>query len=169
LPSLGSRPYTSISEHDIIAILKPIWKGPAEKPGSALRSIAERVLNMASARASAKSAAERRAQNLDPLPSTYVNPAEWKRLADLGELATKRADKQLNHASLPWEIVPELMCRLYADCQDHRSRALTLVILTGGRLTEIAEATWGEIDLKKKLWTLPAHRIKNKEDDHTCR
>jgi hypothetical protein len=48
LPSLGSRPYTSISEHDIIAILKPIWKGPAEKPGSAVRSIAERVLNMAS-------------------------------------------------------------------------------------------------------------------------
>jgi hypothetical protein len=36
-------------------------------------------------------------------------------------------------------------------------------------LTEIAEATWGEIDLKKKLWTLPAHRIKNKEDDHDVR
>ena len=38
-----------------------------------------------------------------------------------------------------------------------------LLLLTGQRRNEIAGMTWGEIDLDKKLWTLPGGRTKNDE------
>ncbi len=41
-----------------------------------------------------------------------------------------------------------------------------LMILTGQREGEIAGARWTEIDLNKKLWTIPAGRAKNHEQ-HT--
>jgi integrase len=38
-----------------------------------------------------------------------------------------------------------------------------LLILTGQRLAEVGGMRWDEIDLKNKLWTLPAERVKNGE------
>jgi integrase len=35
-----------------------------------------------------------------------------------------------------------------------------LLMLTGQRRSEVAEASWSEIDLGKKLWTIPASRMK---------
>jgi integrase len=37
-----------------------------------------------------------------------------------------------------------------------------LLLLTGLRLNEVADATWDEIDLKKGIWTVPASRMKAK-------
>ena len=38
-----------------------------------------------------------------------------------------------------------------------------LLLLSGQRRNEVAGMTWGEIDLDKKLWTLPGGRTKNDE------
>jgi integrase len=38
-----------------------------------------------------------------------------------------------------------------------------LLILTGQRLAEVGGMQWDELDLKNKLWTLPAERVKNDE------
>jgi integrase len=38
-----------------------------------------------------------------------------------------------------------------------------MLLMTGGRRTEVAEAAWSEIDLDAKVWTLPASRSKNKK------
>jgi integrase len=35
-----------------------------------------------------------------------------------------------------------------------------LLMLTGARKSEVAEAQWSEFDLAKKLWTIPAERVK---------
>jgi integrase len=37
-----------------------------------------------------------------------------------------------------------------------------LLILTGARLNEVARMEWSELDVERKLWTLPAERVKNK-------
>jgi integrase len=42
--------------------------------------------------------------------------------------------------------------------------ALELTILTAARTGETIGATWGEIDLKEKLWTVPAARMKSPRD-----
>jgi integrase len=36
-----------------------------------------------------------------------------------------------------------------------------LLILTGQRRGEVANMEWGEIDIEKRLWTLPRERVKN--------
>lgn len=40
------------------------------------------------------------------------------------------------------------------------ARALELCILTSARTSEILNMTWTEVDLDKKLWTVPAIRMK---------
>lgn len=40
------------------------------------------------------------------------------------------------------------------------ARALEFLILTAARSGEVREVQWGEIDLKAKVWTVPAHRMK---------
>ena len=40
------------------------------------------------------------------------------------------------------------------------ARALEFAILTAARTGEVIGATWDEIDLDKKLWTIPAQRMK---------
>jgi integrase len=37
-----------------------------------------------------------------------------------------------------------------------------LLILTGARLNEVARMEWSELDVERRLWTLPASRAKNK-------
>jgi integrase len=39
---------------------------------------------------------------------------------------------------------------------------IRLLILTGLRLREVAEMSWSEVDLDKKLWVIPAARMKGK-------
>ncbi|HEY8009177.1 MAG TPA: site-specific integrase [Methylocella sp.] len=41
---------------------------------------------------------------------------------------------------------------------------IRLLILTGARRSEIAGMRWSEIDIEKKLWTLPKERTKNKRE-----
>ena len=36
-----------------------------------------------------------------------------------------------------------------------------LLLLTGARRSEVAEARWGEFDLQKKIWTVPPERFKS--------
>ena len=36
-----------------------------------------------------------------------------------------------------------------------------LLVLTGQRRNEVAHMQWGELDLEKRLWTLPRERVKN--------
>ncbi len=38
-----------------------------------------------------------------------------------------------------------------------------MLMLTGTRLREVAEAEWAEFDLERRLWTIPAARAKNGE------
>ena len=40
------------------------------------------------------------------------------------------------------------------------ARALELIILTATRTSEVLKATWDEIDLDQRIWTIPAERMK---------
>jgi len=42
----------------------------------------------------------------------------------------------------------------FGDC-------MKLLMLSGQRRAEVAEMRWSELDLEKRLWTLPSHRAKN--------
>lgn len=61
--------------------------------------------------------------------------------------------------ALPYADIPEFMERLRGR-DGIPSRALEFLILTAARSGEILGATWNEIDLDKKLWTIPPMRMK---------
>jgi integrase len=86
-------------------------------------------------------------------------------LDDIGPLlpATKQKDTapERHHPAMPWRLAPGFI-------EQHLNRqpimgaraALLFAILTAARSGEVRGATWSEIDLDKKLWTVPATRMK---------
>ena len=68
--------------------------------------------------------------------------------------------KQDNHfAAMPYPRVPALMKKL-AETASAGRLALRFLILTAARSGEVRGATWGEIDLEDKTWTIPGDRMK---------
>ena len=55
--------------------------------------------------------------------------------------------------------VPAFMARL-GSRSDIAARALAFLILTACRTNEVLAATWDEIDLGSRVWTIPASRMK---------
>lgn len=142
-PVIGNRPISSIITADVMQIVKPIWASKNET-ASRVRGRIEAILDWATAH-------ELR---------TGDNPARWKgHLEHLLAKSTpeKRADE--HHAALPYTDIPKFMADLAT--QEGMSRwALELTILTACRTSEVTDAKWSEIDLEKKLWTIPKERMK---------
>jgi integrase len=59
--------------------------------------------------------------------------------------------------------MPAFMSQL-RDMDGVSARALEFLTLTAARSGEVRGMTWGEIDLKNKLWTVPASRMKAKRE-----
>ena len=64
-----------------------------------------------------------------------------------------------NHPALPYSELPKFITELRSR-KVQTARALEFLILTAARTGEVIGATWPEIDLQKRLWTVPAQRMK---------
>ena len=64
-----------------------------------------------------------------------------------------------HHSAMPFEELPAFMREL-RGIDFVSARALEFTILTGARTSEVLKTTWGEIDTKAKVWTIPAERMK---------
>jgi integrase len=88
------------------------------------------------------------------------NPARWggnlKHLLAKPEKLTE--DKRL--AALPYAEIPDFMAALRQQ-SGVGARALEFAILTAARAGEVFGARREEIDLKAKLWVIPATRMKS--------
>ncbi|HZK88892.1 MAG TPA: tyrosine-type recombinase/integrase [Stellaceae bacterium] len=91
------------------------------------------------------------------------NPARWEGHLEFS-LAKKVdiADPEKQPA-LRWQDLPTYMSALHAN-KNLVARALEFTILTAARTEEVLGATWAEIDLEKRQWTLPKGRMKAKRD-----
>jgi integrase len=85
----------------------------------------------------------------------------------IGKKLTKarpvNADKHLT--ALDYRAVPELMAKVRA-MPGTAARSLEFCVLTASRTTEVLLAQWGEVDLVRGVWVIPAHRMKAREE-HT--
>jgi len=68
-----------------------------------------------------------------------------------------------HHAALPYAQAPEFMFSLRAR-DSLAARALEFLVLTAARTGELLGATWDEIDLKAKTWTISGARMKSKRE-----
>lgn len=93
------------------------------------------------------------------------NPARWRGHLENLLPAPSKVQKPVHHAALPVDDLPYFMADLRTQTATS-AQALKLALLTATRTVEIVQARWGEVDLEKRIWTIPADRMKaGKEHD----
>lgn len=141
-PVIGSLPVADVDTDLIVKVLSPIWKTKTET-ATRLRGRIESILDWAATRKLRHD----------------VNPARWRgHLENLLANPNKIAPVK-NHPALPWREVGSFMTEL-RQREGVSARAIEFAILTACRSGEVRGATWDEIDLEAKLWTIPAKRMK---------
>lgn len=141
-PVIGSTSVADLSTADVTRVLDPIWKMTPET-ASRVRGRIERILDWARVR-------EYRIGE---------NPARWRgHLSNLYP-ARSKASPVVHHAAVAVDDLPPTYTAL---CKSTGMAALALrfVILTAARAGEVTGATWAEIDLDGKVWTIPRERMK---------
>lgn len=86
------------------------------------------------------------------------NPARWRGHLDQLLQAPSKFNAREHHASLPYHAIASFMQALRQQA-GVGARALEFVILTAARSGEVRGATWSEVDLKTRVWTVPASRV----------
>jgi integrase len=139
-PGIGRLNVADIDHAHVEEVLRDIWK---EIPETARRVQAQiaRVMDWATA------GKLRSGEN--PAARKFVT-------ARLGKVKNGNG----HHAALPIDDLPQFMADLRAKSSPS-AHALEFTVLTAARTGEVIEATWDEIDLKKRLWTIPAERMKS--------
>lgn len=133
---------SAIDANDLLAILRPIWRAKPET-ASRVRGRIERVLDAAKVRGF----------------RTGDNPAGWRGNLALLLPARKGKSQCKHHAAMPFADLPPFMVKLRTR-PAMAARALDFTILTAARTSETLHATWSEIDLGARLWSIPASRMK---------
>jgi len=60
---------------------------------------------------------------------------------------------------MPYAEVPSLMAALIGS-QNTSATALAILIMTATRTSELLNATWKEVDLQNRVWSIPGERMK---------
>jgi integrase len=141
-PVFGSLPIQGIDTVLVMKVLEPIWNEKTET-ASRVRGRIEFVLDWAKVRGY----------------RAGENPARWR--GHLDKLLPRRSKvtKVEHHAALPYADAGVFMRELRAR-EGTAPRALEFLILTAARVSEAVNAKWEEIDLKRRLWVVPADRMK---------
>lgn len=142
-PVMGDLLVRDVEKEHVLAALRPIWTEKNET-ASRLRGRIELVLSYAMQ-------AGYRPEGL--------NPARWKGGLDKLLPAPSKVAKSEHHAALSVGEVGDFMQRL-RSAEGMGAKALEFAILTAARSGEVRGATWAEIDLIGKVWTVPAARMK---------
>lgn len=141
-PVIGKLPVEAVELPHVVEVLKPIWETRTET-ATRVRQRIEAVLAWATVSGY----------------RTGDNPARWK--GNLEHVLAKPAKvrKVNHHKALAWPDLPAFMADLRKR-DGMGARALEFAILTAARSGEVRLATWDEIDLEAKVWTVPGSRMK---------
>lgn len=131
-----------IGAAEVIKVLKPVWQTKAET-ASRIRGRIERVLAFAEAKG---------------WRPEGKNPAQWKNGLD-AILPQRRKLTRGHHKAMTYAGLPTFIATLRASV-GVAPRALEFLILTAARSGEAVGARWEEIDMERKVWTVPAERMK---------
>lgn len=145
-PALGKKSVDTITTDDVLAVLRPIWTTINES-ADRVRGRIERILDYA------KTQGWREGDN----------PARWK--GHLAHILPKPSTvtKEVHHPAVPWQGIAVVMAAL-ANSNGIGAKAVRFTCLTAARSGEVRGATWSEIDLKAKVWLVPAARMKMVRD-----
>ena len=145
-PVIGDLTPAEVTTNHMIKILKEVWVSKPET-ASRVRNRIELVLDAAKARG---------LRDGD-------NPARWR--GHLDKLFPKRTQVRpvRHHPALPWTNAPSFLKEVRAS-SGRSYRAIEMTIMTACRTSEVLNATWGEIDMENRVWTIPGERMKARKE-----
>jgi integrase len=140
---LRKLPVQEIDTEHVLQVLTPIWQ---KKPETAarLRGRIEKVLDFAKTKGW----------------RSGDNPARWNGHLK-NALPTRKKETVKHHEAMPYQEVPAFFQSL-SDAM--AARALQFLILTASRSGEVLGAKCSEIDWEAAVWTVPAERMKAREE-----
>ena len=142
IPALGHLLVRDIDRAHIIECLRPIWETKTET-AQRVRIYVERILDIA------------HAEGL----RSGENPARWKGNLELSLPKPGTITRVQHLKALPYAEMPAFWASLKA-LDTPSSKTLQFIILTASRSGEARKATWEEVDLQARVWTVPATRMK---------
>lgn len=145
IPELGGMLVQDITREDVLRVLHPIWETKTET-GTKVRQRIEKTLDYA------KAAGHR----------TGDNPAAWRGNLELALSAPgKIAPPKENYPALQLDDVE----RWWIDLQGRdgmSAKALAFQAMTASRTGAVRFASWDEIDLVARIWTIQPGRRSSK-------
>jgi integrase len=144
-PKIGNMPVRDVDVAAVMSVIKPLWRLKTET-ASRCRGRIEMVLNSAAA---------------EGLRSRD-NPAQWRGVLEHKLPAKSVASPVQHHKAMDYAEVASFVSDLQSQ-EGMSARALEFLILTCMRTGEVIGAQWTEIDLKKRVWRVPATRMKGRK------
>lgn len=144
LPELGMMLVQDISREDVLQVLRPIWEIRTET-ATKVRQRIEKTLDYA------KAGGYR----------TGDNPAAWRGNLELALSAPGKIAPKKHYPALQLDDA----ARWWRDVQSRDgigATALAFQALTASRTGAVRFATWDEIDLDARLWTIQPGRVASK-------
>ena len=140
-PDLGQLPITDIDSPLLLKCLERIQKRNALETTKRIRQRCSGIFRFAQIKGLCTE------DPAEPLKDVLLSP------------------KPKHLAAVPLEELPALLKALDDyDCEPLTRYATNLLMLTFVRTGELIGARWDEIDFKKKVWTIPAERMKRKRE-----
>jgi len=134
----GSRPITDITKYDVVAVLDEAVERDAQYQAHNLLGHVRRLFNWAIGRG---------VYGIESSPCDRMKPKDV-----IGRKALRSRVLNDDELRALWRA---------ADRMGYPFGPLyRLLMLTGQRKSEVSDARWPEFDLAKKLWTIPAERMK---------
>ncbi|MGA0530633.1 tyrosine-type recombinase/integrase [Hansschlegelia sp. KR7-227] len=141
-PKIGGMLVSDIALQDVLRVLEPIWSEKTET-ATRLRGRLESILSWATV------AGHR----------TGDNPARWRGNLDAILPKPSKVATVENHPAIALDDAGRWFAELRRR-EGMAARAVEFLALCASRSGEVRGAAWGEIDLSKKLWIIPASRMK---------
>jgi integrase len=139
---IWNTPVDVIDKEAVRGVLGPIWQTVPET-ASRLRGRIESVIDYAK----------------EHDWYTGENPAMWRGLKMAG-FAPRHPLTRGHHAAMPYRDVPAFVDTL-RRVETVQAMVLEFAILTAARWGEVRGARWSEIDLARRVWTIPGARMKS--------
>jgi len=141
-PVFGDLDVKAIDTGLITKCLEPIWLTKNETAGR-VRGRIESILDWATVHEYREG----------------VNPACWRGHLDKLLAKPSKIQKTEHHKALPYTEIGAFIDQLHQQ-DGIAAKCLEFTILTAARTGETIGATWDEIDLDAKIWTIPEVRMK---------
>ena len=139
-PTIGNKSISDITSADVLRVLTPIWTSKTETA----RRVKQRIGTVM------KWAIAQGFRADDPS-------------AALAQALPKLGQKVQHRKSLPYDEVASCVATIRrSEAMMSTKLALEFLILTATRSGEVRGAAWDEIDLDRKIWSVPADRMKGK-------